>query len=454
LEFVICTLLLVVSLVYHYYRGYSPLARPFHWPEVTPHHALAQSIAGQIPGEAALLAQINLNPHVSHREVLYQDFAWLDSADEVFLDASSLANKDDVHRYIQSQLLAGGDFGPVAARDGYLLFRRGAPQELLPEEFFSFAWASDDEIQYPVTVDFGDALRLVGFDLTFYRQEEVVPVLYWQALRPLERDYHINLYLLDEEGVPVGATDREQPTTIWLPTGLWSVGKTVRVAMNTLPWYTRDRGRYGLAVGVAEGTDPWAVEARLPPRPVESALAPWLAGGGTLLKITDVGKVAGMPEARPVRRGFRTPKMDGYLGANLGGQVELSGYRITPPSPSASGGGRSLRFVLYWRALRRMDASYTVFTHLVAEDGQVVAQRDGKPGGSRLPPEQGALAALYPTDFWQEGEVVADPYVIAVGAEVPPGRYKLLVGMYDGARLPVLGEQGANSVVVGEVQLP
>jgi uncharacterized membrane protein len=474
---VLCTLLLAVSLVYHHYRGYSPLARPFYWPEVTPHHALAESVIGQIPGDAALLAQINLNPHVSHRQVLYQDFAWLDSADEVLLDVSSLANKDDVHRYIQDRLLAGGDFGPVAAQDGYLLLRRGAPQEPLPEEFYTFAWASDDEIQYQVTADFGDALRLVGFSLTFYREEEVVPVLYWQALRPLERDYRLNLYLLDEDGVPIGATRYEQPVTVWLPTGRWPVGKTVRVAMNTLPWYTRDREQYGLAVGVTEGTDPWAVEARLPPHSAQSALAPWLAGGGTLLKITDIGKVAGMPEARLARRSFHTTDVDGYLAANVGGQVELSGYRwgelreaqglgrrldcASYPAPcSPWGPDRSLRFVLYWRALRRVDVSYTVFTHLVGEDGRVVAQRDGLPGGSRLPPERGAAATLYPTDFWREGEVVADPYVIAVGAEVPPGRYRLLAGMYrsdSGARLPVLDEGGqtvADSVVVAEVQLP
>lgn len=455
LKFVICILLLGVSLVYHYYRGYSPLARPFHWPEVTPHHALAQEIAGQITPGAALLAQIDLNPHVGHRQTLYQDFAWVDDADEVFLDVSSLANKDDVHSFIKDRLLGGGDFGPVAARDGYLLLRRGAAQKALPEEFYTFAWAEAGGAEYPLVADFGDALRLVGFDLKFYREEEVVPVLYWQALRPLERDYRLNLYLLDEDGAPIGATDVEQPTTVWLPTSRWMVGKTVRVAMDTLPWYTRDKESYGLAVGVSEGADPWAVGARLLPRPIEPALAPWLTGGGSLLKITGVGKVAGMAEARPAWRSFRPPETARRLDANLDGLVELSGY--SGPQVEAGGEGRVLRFTLYWRALRRTDVSYTVFAHLVGEDGLVVAQRDGIPGSSRLSPERGPLGEFYPTSLWQEGEVVADDYLLPIGAEVPPGRYRLLAGMYDGkdgSRLPVAGGQAADSVSLGEVQLP
>jgi uncharacterized membrane protein len=473
---VLCTLVLAFSLLYHYYRGFSPLARPFYWPVVTPHHHLARDFAAMIPANAALLAQINLNPHVSQRQKLYQDFAWVGEADTIFLDAASLGNKDDVHRYIRDELLGGKDFGLVAAGDGYLLLRRGAPGTPLPDAFYTFARSGTSGVQYPMQVDFGDALRLVGFDLAFYREEEVVPTLYWQVLRPLDRDYRIALYLLDEGGAVVGATTQEQPLTVWLPTSRWRAGETVRFVGNTLPWYTRDRSRYGLAVGVIEGDDPWAVGARLRPRPGGSGLAPWLPADGTLLQLMRFRKVGGMPEAAPDYRSFQPAEMDSFLDASLGGQVRLLGYRwgadtesvglwrrlyclVQPASCAPVGAERSLHFTLYWQALGPMDISYTVFAHLIGEDGRPVAQRDGPPGGSRLPPERGQ-APIYPTNAWLKGEVMADPYTIPIGSDVPPGRYTLIVGMYRGdtrERLPFLGEDGqarADHVVLGDVQVP
>ena len=49
------------------------------------------------------------------------------------------------------------------------------------------------------------------------------------------------------------------------------------------------------------------------------------------------------------------------------------------------------------------------------------------------------LEGDYPTSVWAAGEVIVDPRAIVLPADVPPGRYRLLVGMYDLdtlARLP------------------
>ena len=68
----------------------------------------------------------------------------------------------------------------MRAEDGYLLLRRGASEASLAEDFFSFArmpTAPDGtplhEPQYRTDIVFGDALRLVGFDIRDGRHTEM-----------------------------------------------------------------------------------------------------------------------------------------------------------------------------------------------------------------------------------------------------------------------------------------
>ena len=37
----------------------------------------------------------------------------------------------------------------------------------------------------------------------------------------------------------------------------------------------------------------------------------------------------------------------------------------------------------------------------------------------------------YPTTMWAPGEIIADPHPVVLPADLSPGRYRLLVGMYD-----------------------
>jgi murein DD-endopeptidase MepM/ murein hydrolase activator NlpD len=97
--------------------------------------------------------------------------------------------------------------------------------------------------------------------------------------------------------------------------------------------------------------------------------------------------------------------------------------------------GESLGLTLYWRALAKTDASYTVFVHLLDEESRLWAQRDTIPGRRSRP-----------TSSWLPGKIVAEEYEIPVNANMPPGIYNLAVGMYEassGRRLPVWDETGA-----------
>jgi len=79
----------------------------------------------------------------------------------------------------------------------------------------------------------------------------------------------------------------------------------------------------------------------------------------------------------------------------------------------------ALPIVLYWESESPVGESYTVFTHLVDADGQLVVQQDNLP-----------VAGLAPTDTWQPGVLIRDPYRLTLPANTGPGDYRLLVGLY------------------------
>ena len=82
--------------------------------------------------------------------------------------------------------------------------------------------------------------------------------------------------------------------------------------------------------------------------------------------------------------------------------------------------GETITLTLQWEAWGSPSANYQVFVHLLGAEPQPVAQGDGPP-----------LMGNYPTRVWAPGEVVTDPHPIVLPADLAPGQYRLLVGMYD-----------------------
>ena len=133
------------------------------------------------------------------------------------------------------------------------------------------------------------------------------------------------------------------------------------------------------------------------------------------------------------------------LPANLGDEVALLGYDLTPTVVAP---GEAIRLTLYWKAQRAIERDYTVFVHLIDGAEQIWGQKDNQP-------EEG----FYPTSHWDIGEVVKDGYEVLVEPDTPPGRYRLEIGMYllaTGERLSVLDEEGqpmADRVLLSEVRV-
>jgi hypothetical protein len=90
--------------------------------------------------------------------------------------------------------------------------------------------------------------------------------------------------------------------------------------------------------------------------------------------------------------------------------------------------GDSIPIDLLWQAAPDFAAEpLAVVAQLLDADGQVAASLEAEP-----------LAGRYPTARWQAGELVRDRHVLPTPADMAPGAYQLIVGLYrtaDGQRL-------------------
>ncbi len=143
----------------------------------------------------------------------------------------------------------------------------------------------------------------------------------------------------------------------------------------------------------------------------------WFGNVRLVLYVTTAGQAGGMTAVQ----------------ARLGDDIHLLGYRLDASQVTS---GDIVPLTLYWSASSAIARRYTVFAHVVSEQGALWGQRDSEPGGG-----------LRPTSTWLPGETIQDNYGLPVLAGTPPGAYQIEVGMYDaatGQRLPVTSADGRS----------
>jgi len=272
-------------------------------------------------------------------------------------------------------------------------------------------------IHNPQREDLGGRITFLGYDRdgdTARPGEGVYLALYWQAQQDLDEDYNVVIGLRGESG-PSTSSGRSDVWPLWAdrpvhgtyPTTNWTAGEVIK-------------DRYGLTIDQDVPAGDYELELMLLDR---VTYEPLVASNG--LPTISLGHLS----IEAWERQFAVPVIQHPLEVNLGNKVELWGDNLDRTSAKP---GDSLHLTLYWRALGPMDASYTVFTHLLDGESRVWGQKDSVP-----------QAGSYPTALWVEGEVVADEYEIVVKPDAPPGQYVIEVGMYlpqSGQRLPVLDE--------------
>lgn len=259
---------------------------------------------------------------------------------------------------------------------------------------------------------FEDDLIFLGYDLDGSRvplDGKVWLSLYWQGLRQMDSSYRIYLKLVN--GVyHVWGEQEGRPLWDRYPTENWPEGAVVKDMR---------------AIEVLPGTPPgfYQVAVNL----FDQAKGRWVKpeGGGELV----IG-----PVEIPRRPPPPPEKLDiaHRLEAELGGKVRFLGYNLglglKSQERSFRPGGR-LHLTLFWECLAGMNENYTVFTHLVDENGEIWGQKDNEP-----------VDGFYPTSLWQPGEILRDQYDLAISSAAPPGEYSIEVGLYrpeTGKRLPV-----------------
>ena len=136
------------------------------------------------------------------------------------------------------------------------------------------------------------------------------------------------------------------------------------------------------------------------------------------------------------------PGGEGRADAALNAAWPVGITLVEAQYPPALASTEGVTVDLKWQAAADLDRDYTVFVHLYAPDGRLVAQHDGPPrGGSR------------PTSRWTPGKAVTDYH----GLLLPPefsGVLRLRVGLYD----PATGQRlrladGRDMVEVGLVSV-
>ncbi|WP_448595228.1 glycosyltransferase family 39 protein [Thermoflexus hugenholtzii] len=120
------------------------------------------------------------------------------------------------------------------------------------------------------------------------------------------------------------------------------------------------------------------------------------------------------------------------IDARFEGGMRLIGVDF--PQGAAARPGDVVPLVLYWTTDAPILKDYTLFLHLVAEDGRMLFQFDGIP-----------VRGGHPTRQWRPGQRFADPYRLRIPEEAQPGIAVLWAGFYPFERVervPVYGSDG------------
>jgi len=250
----------VVRVDYPY--GSLPFSKGFSWPQVTAHVRLAQRFIDMIPESASVSAQSNLVPHLSERNSIYL-FPYQDeSADYIFLDITSATYPYSINPYTTEvkKILLSGNYGVVAAQDGYLLLKKGLSAPTLspfspvregnevipdlPDDFCSFTHVSQQAVTHPLQVDFSlnvnsnTAFSLIGYNITPPSSFNIYSpffqvTTFWKVNSSSPPPLRVQALLIGKNGKQLFSSF-DFPALSWCPTNSWKPGTIFRTTSDTL----------------------------------------------------------------------------------------------------------------------------------------------------------------------------------------------------------------------------
>jgi hypothetical protein len=247
-----------------------------------------------IPPDASVSAQTKLVPHLSHRSTIYM-FPYgtpfdptqpasesTDKADYILLDLEG-----DVYPYFTSQeyinvvktVLLSGDYGVLAAQNGYLLLKRGLPapgispysavsasaaemknpllQYLLlpnlPTSLCSDIYVAAENATQRVNATFagpgGGSLSLLDFNVntssTINRTSSITVTTEWRVNAPITTPLQFLFLMTGSDGKEYFVSN-DVSQLFWCQTNTWKYGSVVRLTSRTFT-LNNSKVPYGLA---------------------------------------------------------------------------------------------------------------------------------------------------------------------------------------------------------------
>ncbi|MFW6069439.1 MAG: glycosyltransferase family 39 protein [bacterium] len=217
----------------------------------------------------------------------------------------------------------------------------------------------------------------------------------WQADAAPDANYVFYVHVVDRDLNGLGRRDTHTGLGNF-PTGLWppdrSFCDTYRVPLEGAPAAGPAVG--DVVVGFYDAESGEVLPAQTPD------------GSPLELAIVDQVKVASPPD-----RASDEPPLAAFEEGVALQRYEWSAQQV--------GAGQTVTLRVWWRAAGPTTASYTVFAHLLDENGQMLAQDDQLP-----------LGGAYPTTFWGAEELIADEYTFQLPPEAAPGATSVQLGFY------------------------
>ncbi len=221
--------------------------------------------------------------------------------------------------------------------------------------------------------------------------------LLWQRVADFQERYRVALRLTDKSGYVWASHDSEGVAGLH-PFPELPLGATLRDSQGLL---------------VPAGTPPGTYQLRL---------SLYSDPESAPLEVTSLGEPLGVEailgEVRVILPA-RQPPIEAFpiqhpRQADFEGGMRLLGYSLGE-GPYLS--GEEIEVTLFWQALTRME-EYKVSLRLEDESGKTWTQEEKAP-----------LRGTYPTSRWPVDSLTRDPHRLLLPANLPPGHYRLLLGL-------------------------
>lgn len=225
--------------------------------------------------------------------------------------------------------------------------------------------------------------------------------LIWACHDEINADLPVTVALVDDAGSKRVLAKEPSPLRGGLPTTLWRQGEAIREVLSLILPADLPSSRASLAVSLGD-EEMASLRVVVAPSPAEAQ-----------------------------------PHLEEEETVDFGKALTVLGWTVHTIEPRE---GDILDVSVVWQAEAGPAENWSIFVHLADEQERPLAQFDGYPFGGWLPTSQ-----------WQTGRVYADTYSLSLPDDLPPGTYRLLLGVYDwqsGHRLTPASERELPSGAV------